>query len=235
MRRRVGIGIVALAVVEIVLLVLAVKWLGLALAVLLVLLTTLLGAWRLRREGTRAWRALRTASAAGRPVGAEVGDDVLQLRDGAPLEQHVPVGAWRLGLLLLGFAAVDQPRDRTVELAFPGDRDLGVDGEGYLELVAPGAQVLARLPRSQLGVAVGLVADGSEAASAQHALAHDRNSPSGAWSVLRCNEAISLTIPDAIGQTTSLPPSRVAGVWPQRPPPMPRWDATTDLFDASEY
>src|SRR5207237_439455 len=84
----------------------------------------------------------------------------------------------------------------------------------------------AGLARSQLGVAVGLVADGSEAASAQHALAHDRNSPSGAWSVLRCNEAISLTIPDAIGQTTSLPPSRVAGVWPQRPPPMPRWDAT---------
>src|SRR5690349_24967866 len=50
--------------------------------------------------------------------------------------------------------------------------------------MAPGAEVLAGLPRSQLGVAVGLVADGSEAASAQHALAHGRISPSGTVSVL---------------------------------------------------
>ena len=79
MRRRIGIGILVLAVVEIVLLILVVKWLGLALAVLLVLLTTVLGAWRLRREGTRAWRALRAASAAGRPVGAEASDGLVGL------------------------------------------------------------------------------------------------------------------------------------------------------------
>jgi UPF0716 protein FxsA len=79
MRRRLGIGIIALAVVEIVLLVLAVQWLGLAVTVLLVLLTALLGGWRLRREGSRAWSALRIASASGRPVGAEVSDGLVGL------------------------------------------------------------------------------------------------------------------------------------------------------------
>src|SRR6266545_4373175 len=39
-----------------------------------------------------------------------LGQDVLQLGDRAPLQQHVPVGARRLRLLLLRLAAVDQPR-----------------------------------------------------------------------------------------------------------------------------
>ena len=45
------------------------------------------------------------------------------------------------------------------------------------EPVTLGAQVLAGLSRSQLGVAVGLVADGAQTAPAKHALAHDRLSP----------------------------------------------------------
>jgi len=73
------IGLLVLAVLEIALLVLAVKWLGLALTVLLVLLTALLGGWRLRREGTRGWRALRAAAEAGRPVGPQVSDGLVGL------------------------------------------------------------------------------------------------------------------------------------------------------------
>src|SRR5687767_924014 len=62
-------------------------------------------------------------------------EDVLQLRDGAALQQHVPVGARGLDLLLLRLRAVDQPGDAAVELALPGDRDLGVDRERNLEAV----------------------------------------------------------------------------------------------------
>jgi UPF0716 protein FxsA len=82
MRQRLGwlgIGLLVLAVLEIALLVFVTKWLGLAVTVLLVVLTTVLGGWRLRREGTRAWRALRQAAAAGRPVGAEVSDGLVGL------------------------------------------------------------------------------------------------------------------------------------------------------------
>src|SRR5262249_37235390 len=93
-----------------------------------------------------------------------LGQDVVQLGHAATLQQHVPVGARWLGLLLFRLAAVDEARDAAVELALPGDRHLGVDGERHLELVALRAQVLPGLAGSQLGVAVGLVANGSEAA-----------------------------------------------------------------------
>src|SRR5215471_15762504 len=74
-----------------------------------------------------------------------LGQDVVELGHAAALQQHVPVGARRLGLLLLGLAAVDEARDAAVELALPGDRHLGVDGERHLELVALRAQVFPRL------------------------------------------------------------------------------------------
>src|SRR3954466_12641642 len=114
-------------------------------------------------------------------------EDVFKFCDGPTLEEHVPVRARRLGLLLLRLIAVDQPRHAAVELALPGHRDLGVDSERNLELVPLGAQVFSGLTRSQLGVAVGLVADGSETAAAQHALAHGWSSPSNRVA-LRCNQ-----------------------------------------------
>src|SRR4051794_13914264 len=119
------------------------------------------------------------AAAAGAGPLPPLGENVLELSDRTPLQEHVPVGTRRLGPLLLRLTAVDEPGDAAVELALPGHRDLGVDGEGHLELVTLGAQVLPGLSRRQLGVAVGLVADGSEAASAQHALAHDAIFPFG--------------------------------------------------------
>ncbi len=82
MRQRlglIGIGLVGLAVLEVVLLVLVAHQIGVLPTVLLVLATALLGGWRLRQEGSRAWRALREASAAGRPIGAEVSDGLVGL------------------------------------------------------------------------------------------------------------------------------------------------------------
>ncbi len=75
----IGIGVLVTAVLEIALLVLIARQIGVPLTVLLVLATSVLGGWRLRREGSRAWRALREASAAGRPVGAEVSDGLVGL------------------------------------------------------------------------------------------------------------------------------------------------------------
>ena len=62
MQRRLGLIALALLVVgalELALLVFVAHEIGLALTVLLVLVTTVLGGWLLRREGVRAWRALR--------------------------------------------------------------------------------------------------------------------------------------------------------------------------------
>jgi UPF0716 protein FxsA len=88
MRQRLGLialGLLLLAVAEIVLLVLVARQIGLALTLLLVLATALLGGWLLRREGIRAWRALRRASMDGRPPGAEVSDGLLGLLSGVLL------------------------------------------------------------------------------------------------------------------------------------------------------
>lgn len=82
MQRRLALtvlGLLVVGVLEIALLVLAVHQIGVLFTVLLVLATTLLGGWLLRREGGRAWRALRTAATAGRPVGPEVTDGVVGL------------------------------------------------------------------------------------------------------------------------------------------------------------
>src|SRR5512138_1857751 len=139
--------------------------------------------------------AVRSAAPAGADLLEALVEDVLQLRDRAALEEHVPVGAWRLRLLLLGLAAVHQTGDAAVELALPGGGHLGVDGERHLELMALDAQVLSGLPGSQLGVAVGLVADCAKTAAAQHAFAHDRLSPRS-WCCFRwCNERRGRGIP----------------------------------------
>jgi len=82
MQRRIGLialGVLLGAVLELALLVFVARELGLLVTVLLVLATTVLGGWLLRREGVRAWRALRAAASAGRPVGAQVSDGVVGL------------------------------------------------------------------------------------------------------------------------------------------------------------
>jgi UPF0716 protein FxsA len=82
MRQRlglIGIALLVTAAVEITLLVLVAHQVGVGVTVLLVIATTLLGGWLLRREGIRAWRSLRRASADGRPVGPEVSDGLVGL------------------------------------------------------------------------------------------------------------------------------------------------------------
>ncbi len=82
MGRRAGLvagGLVALAILEIVGFVLVAHWIGVGWTILLVLATSLLGSWLLRREGLRAWRAFRAVAESGRPPGAEVSRGLLGL------------------------------------------------------------------------------------------------------------------------------------------------------------
>ena len=75
-----------------------------------------------------------------------------------------------------GCAAVDQPGDAAVQATLPGGRDLGVVRERHLELVSARAGVAHRLPRREVVVTVGLVADGSEPAATKHAVGHGSSS-----------------------------------------------------------
>ena len=85
MQRRLAlvvVGILVVAVLEFALLVLVTRAVGLLPTVLLVLATSLLGAWLVRREGVRAWRALRATATAGQPVGAQASDGAVGLLSG---------------------------------------------------------------------------------------------------------------------------------------------------------
>src|SRR5690349_6607639 len=62
---------VVLAIAEIVVFVLVAKAIGLAWAILIALVTSAVGLWLLRREGTRGWRRFRGAVNEGRPPGRE--------------------------------------------------------------------------------------------------------------------------------------------------------------------
>jgi UPF0716 protein FxsA len=78
----VGIGLLVAVVAEIVGFVLVAHWIGVALTILLVLASSLVGAWLLRNSGLRAWRGLREAGLAGRPPGREVTQGLLGLLSG---------------------------------------------------------------------------------------------------------------------------------------------------------
>ncbi|HEU4426070.1 MAG TPA: FxsA family protein [Pilimelia sp.] len=75
----VPVALAAGVVVEIVVFVLVARWLGLPAAVLLFLITTVLGVLLLRREGVRAWRRFRAAAEAGRPPGTQATDGLVGL------------------------------------------------------------------------------------------------------------------------------------------------------------
>src|SRR5262245_6602603 len=74
-----GVFLLVTVLAEIAVLALAIRWIGVGWTVLLVLATSLLGGWLLRREGGRAWRRFREAAQAGRAPGAEASDGVLGL------------------------------------------------------------------------------------------------------------------------------------------------------------
>jgi len=77
------VGLVLAPVIEIAVLVMVGKTIGVGYTLLALILLTLLGTWLLRREGSRTWRALREASRSGRMPSREVADGALVLIGGA--------------------------------------------------------------------------------------------------------------------------------------------------------
>jgi UPF0716 protein FxsA len=69
-------------IVELTVLISIGQVIGAGWTILLVLATSALGAWLLRREGARSWRALREDASAGRPPGNAATDGVLVLAGG---------------------------------------------------------------------------------------------------------------------------------------------------------
>lgn len=67
-----GIGLLAVIAAEIVVFIVVAHVIGVGLTLVLLVATSLLGGWLLRREGSRAWRKLREAGLDGRPVGTDV-------------------------------------------------------------------------------------------------------------------------------------------------------------------
>jgi len=74
--------LVIVPIIEIAVLVAVGQQIGLAWTLLLMLGTSALGAWLLRHEGGRAWRAFQTDLAAGRPPGVTATDGLLVLIGG---------------------------------------------------------------------------------------------------------------------------------------------------------
>jgi UPF0716 protein FxsA len=69
--------LLVVAVVEIAVLIAIAQAIGLGWTILLVLATSTLGGWLLRREGARAWRHFRADVAEGRPPGNAATDGML--------------------------------------------------------------------------------------------------------------------------------------------------------------
>jgi UPF0716 protein FxsA len=78
-------ALVVVPIVEIYVLLQVGQLLGVLPTVVLLVVMSLLGAYLLRREGARTWRAFRTALASGRLPAAEVADGALVILGGALL------------------------------------------------------------------------------------------------------------------------------------------------------
>ena len=79
------LALVVVPLVEIYLLVQVGQVIGALPTIALLVVMSLLGAWLLRREGTRTWRAFRTALGSGRVPAKEVADGALVIFGGALL------------------------------------------------------------------------------------------------------------------------------------------------------
>lgn len=89
-RRRRRVALVPLALVlwlvlEVVVLALVARWVGVLWTVLAVVGLSALGAWLLRREGRRTWTALRSALRTGQMPSREIADTILVWVGGALL------------------------------------------------------------------------------------------------------------------------------------------------------
>jgi UPF0716 protein FxsA len=76
------LGVLLLLAVEVAVVAVVSAWIGFGWTLLLLLATTLLGGWLVRREGARAWRSFSAAVAEGRPPGQAALDGMLILIGG---------------------------------------------------------------------------------------------------------------------------------------------------------
>jgi UPF0716 protein FxsA len=76
------LGALLLLAVEVAAVAAVSSWIGFGWTLLLLLVTTLVGGWLVRREGARAWRSFSAAVAEGRPPGRAALDGVLILLGG---------------------------------------------------------------------------------------------------------------------------------------------------------
>ncbi len=157
MARRRGLGwvlfvaFVVVPIVEIYVLIQVGQVIGAWWTVLLLVLDSLIGAWLVKHEGGRAWRALRTALQSGRMPGAELADGALILIGGTlMLTPGFVTDAFGV-LLILPFT---RPLFRRL-LAGVVTRRLVVIGTGPGQTTRPG-------PRSQGTVVEGEVVDDPE-------------------------------------------------------------------------
>jgi UPF0716 protein FxsA len=74
-------GLIA-GVVELLVFTLVARWLGPGLTILLMIATSALGLWLLRREGAKSWRAFRDSLLEGRPPGRSATEGLLVLVGG---------------------------------------------------------------------------------------------------------------------------------------------------------
>ena len=79
------LGLLLLPILEIVVIVAVGQWIGGWPTFLLLVATSLLGAWLIRREGARTWRALEQAVRSGRMPAREIADRVVVLVGGSLL------------------------------------------------------------------------------------------------------------------------------------------------------
>lgn len=77
------VGLVLAPVIEITVLVLVGRAIGIGWTIVALLALTLFGTWLMRREGSRTWQALRDASRTGRMPSREIADNALVLIGGA--------------------------------------------------------------------------------------------------------------------------------------------------------
>jgi UPF0716 protein FxsA len=156
--------------------------------------------------------------------GQALGQDLLELGGRAPLEQHVPVRAGRLALLLLGLLGVAQQRGGAADAALPRRRDVGLGRERHGGLVAGRAVVRGAQARGELGVPVALVAHSPEAGASQDAVAHGVPPVPGVcpWSLVVTTSRRVMGFPDVRHRHPFGSGDRVT-VLPLRParPPLP--------------
>lgn len=85
LRRWLPLIVLLVVALEVAVFVVVGRLIGVGATVLLVLLETVVGAWLVRREGARAWRALTEAARSGVPPSREVADGALVLVGGVLL------------------------------------------------------------------------------------------------------------------------------------------------------